>query len=349
MAGRALRCAVVGLGRIGSILEDDQLREKPCTHAGAIAALPGCALVGGADTDAERRSLFARRWNCSSLYADAGLMLRDLAPDILCIATHPDSHLEYVRLAADHGVRVAVCEKPLADTLAAARKIAALHTTGKIKVLTNHERRYSADYVQARSRVARERYGKLLSVTARLYFGRTRSLMSQLVHDGTHLVDIIAFLAGGYLEKPRVSGSLSAKAGTAFILARVEGSGVPVVIESGAERDHLSFEMDLSFSAGRIRIGNGLYEEYGSKKSPYYEGFRSLAAEAKTFAQTGYFLSMMKDAAACARQPGRQPVSGAADGLAALRFILSLAEAEGLPAPGARRNQPPEPSRKKTV
>ena len=340
MAGRALRCAVVGLGRIGSILEDDKLREKPCTHAGAIVAFPGCVLVGGADTDPERRSLFAQRWNCPAVYADAGQMLGELKPNILCIATHPDSHLRYARLAAEHGVRVAVCEKPLADTLAAARKIAALHTTGKIKILTNHERRYSADYVQARSRVVQERYGKLLSVTARLYFGRTRGLLSQLVHDGTHLVDIIAFLAGGYLEKPRVSGSVSAKTGTAFIHARAQGSGVPVIIESGAERDYLTFEMDLSFSKGRIRIGNGLYEEYESEESPYYEGFRSLIKkETKTFTQTGYFLSMIKDAAACARQPGRQPVSGAPDGLAALRFILSLAKAAGPPRPGERRKK----------
>ena len=340
MAKKALRCAIVGLGRIGSILEDDALREKPCTHAGAIAAVPGCTLVGGADTDAERRSLFARRWNCPAVYEDARQMLREQKPHILCIATHPDSHLRYVRLAADYGVPVAVCEKPLADSLAAARKIAALHNSGKIKVLTNHERRYSADYACVRALVAGERYGKLLSVTARLYFGRTRSLVSQLIHDGTHLVDIIAFLAGGELEAPRVAGSLSRKTGTAFILARVKGSGVPVVLESGAERDYLAFETDLCFSAGRIRIGNGLYEEYESRKSPYYEGFRSLIkTKAKTFAQTGYFVNMMKDAAACVHEPTRIPISGAADGLAALKFILSLAEAEGFPPQRERRKK----------
>jgi len=326
---RALRCAIVGLGRIGSILEDDPLREKPCTHAGAIAALSGCALSGGADTDAERRILFARRWKCPAVYEDARLMLRDLKPDILCVATHPDSHLRYVKLAADFGVPVAVCEKPLAGALADARKIAALHRSGKIKVITNHERRYSADYILARRRVAEERYGKLLSVGARLYFGKTRSLISQLIHDGTHLVDSIAFLAGGYPEKPVVHGDLGSKKGTAFIISRIRGTGVPVVIESGAERDHLVFEIDLSFSEGRIRIGNGLYEEYASKKSPYYEGFRSLViTREKTFTKTGYFLSMMADAAACARQSGRLPVSGAPDGLAALGFIIALSRGE---------------------
>jgi predicted dehydrogenase len=316
------------LGRIGSILEDDRLREKPCTHAGAITALANCVLVGGADTDPERRRIFAARWNCSAVYRDAAEMLETLKPDILHIATHPDSHFNYVELAARHGVRVAVCEKPLADTLKAAHGIAKLHETGKITVLTNHERRYSADYIHARSRVTGENYGKLLSVTAKLYFGENRRLRSQLIHDGTHLVDAIGFLAGGHLEKPRVYGNLAKKTGTAFIASRIKGGGVPVLIESGAQRDYLSFEIDLAFCRGRIRIGNGLYEEYESKKSPYYEGFCSLAgAKPKTFAKTGYFLSMMKDAAACAGDPERVPVSGAADGYEALKFILSLPEA----------------------
>jgi hypothetical protein len=30
--------AIIGLGRIASLLEKDGRREKPCTHAGAIAA-----------------------------------------------------------------------------------------------------------------------------------------------------------------------------------------------------------------------------------------------------------------------------------------------------------------------
>ncbi|MDR3199952.1 MAG: Gfo/Idh/MocA family oxidoreductase [Spirochaetales bacterium] len=328
-AASKIRCAIVGLGRIGSILEDDRLREKPCTHAGAIAAVPGCVLAGGADTDAERRKLFAKRWNCPAVYVDAADMLKELRPDILHIATHPDSHLYYARLAAEYGVPVVVCEKPLADTLESAKKIARLHQQGKITIITNHERRYSADYIHARRRVLDGRYGELLSVTAKLYFGRTRKLISQLIHDGTHLADIIAFLAGGYLEKPEVYGKLDKKTGTTFISSRIRGSGVPVLIEPGAQREYLSFEIDLSFSRGRIRIGNGLYEEYESKTSPYYEGFRSLIKQ-KTppFTATGYFLSMMKDAAACARDPKRIPSSGAADGYEALRFILSLAEKE---------------------
>jgi predicted dehydrogenase len=320
-----IRCAVVGLGRIGSLLEDDALREKPCTHAGAIAENPDCVLVGGADIDPERRLLFSRRWDCPAVFADAEDLLRETQADILHIATHPDSHLRYALLAAKHRVPVVVCEKPLADSLAAAGRIAGLHRRGAVKVVVNHERRYSADYRLAKSRVDDGHYGKLLSAAARLYFGRRRRLADQMIHDGTHMADIIAFLAGGRLRKTAVDGRLDRGTGTAFISAKC--GGVPVFIEVGAGRDHLVFELDLSFESGRVRIGNGIYEEYESRESPYYEGFRSLVRTgAAAPEKTGYFTGMLRDAAACVRDPRREPESSAADGYAALKFILSTSK-----------------------
>jgi len=324
-----IRCAIVGLGRIGSLLEDDALREKPCTHAGAIAGNRNCLLVGGCDLDPDRRKLFAERWNCEAVFASADELLRETRPDILHVATHPDSHYRYVKTAAAFGIKVAVCEKPLADDLDAARKIAALHSSGAITVLTNHERRYSEDYRRARSRVAEGRYGRLLSISARLYFGRKRQLLGQMIHDGTHLADIVSFLAGGTLKNTGVNGNLRKAEGTAFIAAVCKpaegGPPVRISIEVGAERDHIVFESDLSFEKGRIRIGNGIYEEWRSVPSPYYEGFRSLEpVETPAFGKTGYFSNMMKDAVACAKDRERRPISSAEDGLAALKFILSL-------------------------
>ncbi len=40
-----LKAAVIGLGRIASLLDEDTLREKPCTHSGAIAANEDCVLA----------------------------------------------------------------------------------------------------------------------------------------------------------------------------------------------------------------------------------------------------------------------------------------------------------------
>jgi predicted dehydrogenase len=315
-----VRCAVVGLGRIASLLEKDSLREKPCTHVGAIAANPRCELLAGADIDHQRRELFREQWGCESVYADCRLMLAETEPDILVVATHPDSHLTYVSAAVRAGVPVAICEKPLADTLPKARRLAGLHESGRITVVTNHERRYSADYIRAREAVAEGRYGRLLSVKGTLYFGRVTRRDRMLLHDGTHLVDAINYLTGEATRFVRRHGALRSKRGSTFLIGR--SGKVPVLIEVGSERDHLVFEVELSFESGRIRLGNGVERWEKSEESPYYEGYRSLLPDVPEGAgPTGYFVNMVADAVACVDDPGREPRSSALDALEVMKFI----------------------------
>ncbi len=325
-----MRCGLVGLGRIGSLLEDDALREKPATHAGAISGNPDCLLVAGADIDPERRTLFAERWGCDALYDDAESLLRGQAPqggiDALFVATHPDSHLSICRSAAAHGVPVIVCEKPLADTLRRGRSLRRLHNPPHLTILTNHERRYSKDYLAARNLIGEESLGRLLGITGVLYFGSRMTHREVLLHDGTHMVDIITFLAGGPLRVQRVVGDLNRRTGTSYLHARLRSATgyVPVVVEVGSERDHLVFEVTLSFSRGRLRVGNGVFAVEKSDRSPYYEDYRSLVAEAtEPVGVTGYFANMVADAVACFREPGREPVSSAVDGYQVMKFIFS--------------------------
>ncbi|MDR1839563.1 MAG: Gfo/Idh/MocA family oxidoreductase, partial [Treponema sp.] len=186
-----IKAAIVGLGRIASLLEEDALREKPCTHAGAISANSDCVLTAGCDIDEERRKLFAEKWQVP-VFQDAEEMLRIHKPQILVIATHPDSHYRYCRLASEHKVPVVICEKPLAQTIAQARKIAQLSPV----IIINHERRYSQDYIRAKEILDEGKLGAILGVRASLYMGKTRRLVDQLWHDGTHLADAVMFLSG---------------------------------------------------------------------------------------------------------------------------------------------------------
>ena len=363
--GPNCRAAIVGLGRIAGLLEDDSRREKPCTHAGAIAADPDCSLVGGCDLDEERRALFAGRWGVS-VYADAAEMIKAQKPKILVVATHPDSHYHYCRLAAASGIPVVICEKPLADTLSAARKIAALERYGIDGfcpvIITNHERRYSADYLKAKEILDGEILGALISVRAVLYMGKSKALLDVLWHDGTHLADAIMFLSGLTLKHRRRHGAkLTASSGTAWLEGELLqpkrtvtagqlriplpvvmeiGAGrdhydpaIPVVMEIGAGRDHLVFEMEFSCEKGRLRIGNGVFEVWESAECPYAEKFRSLKKTSGAFdGPTGYFSGMIADAVSClrsfgiydAREPGSRPASSAADGLAVIEYLHSV-------------------------
>ena len=338
---RPIRAAIIGLGRIASLLEDDARREKPCTHAGAIDASRDCVLAGGCDTDEERRGLFAERWGVP-VYADAAEMIRALDPRILVVATHPDSHYRYCRLAAGCRVPVLICEKPLADTLHEARKIAALQKpdsqgSGTV-ILTNHERRYSADYIKAKEILASEKLGALLSVRAILCMGKNRRLIDVLWHDGTHLADAVMFLSALDLKhRKRFGAKLTSSSWTAWLEGELVQPGkaahagerisapVPFVMEIGAGRDHLIFEIEFSCAKGRLRIGNCVFEVWESGESPYAEKFRSLKKTSDGFeGPTGYFANMVTDAAACVREMGRLPLSSAADGLRVIEYLNSV-------------------------
>jgi predicted dehydrogenase len=339
-----INAAVIGLGRIASLLEDDSRREKPCTHAGAIAADPDCVLAAGCDINEERRQLFAEKWR-APVYADAAEMIAACRPRLVAVATHPDSHDRYCRLAAACGVPVIICEKPLADTLGRSRRIAALERSGPVRILTNHERRYSADYIRARAILDEGKLGRLLSVNAQLCMGRTKRLLDVLWHDGTHLADALMYLSGSVMQhKKRWGASLSSRTGAAWLsghLIRAASPSaaaepaprrslrvpapVPFVIQISAGRDHLIFEMEFSCERGRLRIGNGVFEIWESGESPYAENFRSLKQTAAAFeGPTGYFANMIADAAACVRDPARRPRSTAADGLRVIEYLHAV-------------------------
>lgn len=318
-----VQVAVVGLGRIGSMLEEDTRREKPCTHIGAVVASPDCQLVGGADTDPERRLDFVDRWDCLSVFPDVHSLLRAVKPDILCIATHPDSHAYIASAAAAAAVPVLICEKPIAHTMLDARRIVQLTERYGTRIVVNHERRYSEDYIEARRAVEDGRYGKLNSIRCTLFFGRTTRLDRMLMHDGTHILDAAAFLAGRRLSRARLHGRLRTRSGTAYVVAHA--GQADVLLEIGAGRDHLSFEVELSFESGRIRVGNGVREYWQSVESPHYDGYRSLVCtDATPLRQTGYFRNMLADAVRCFRDPAHAPVSSAKDARDAVNLILNL-------------------------
>ncbi|MFO7849912.1 MAG: Gfo/Idh/MocA family oxidoreductase, partial [Spirochaetia bacterium] len=280
-----VRCAIVGLGRIGSTLESDRLREKPCTHAGAITADPECILVAGCDIKPAARERFLADWGdfdtAGNMYRGSGNssraengdeaehrqsrrlievfenfdeMLEAARPDILVVATYPESHRNLTEKAVRAGTPVIICEKPLAGTLHDARAIARIHRSGRAKILVNHERRYSFDYQEARRAVLDRRYGGLLSMKGTLCFGSSLPRREVLLHDGTHMLDAVNFVVGG--ESPRKKrtertnresgskvklqrrfGSMRSAEKSAFLFGRA--GEIPVCIEVGSQRDHL--------------------------------------------------------------------------------------------------------------
>jgi predicted dehydrogenase len=318
-------CSIVGLGRIASLLEDDPLREKPATHAGAIAANPDCELLSACDTDPDRRKRFSERWGCAHVFESIDELFAFGKPDVLHVATPPDSHGFYVEKAVREGVPLVICEKPLSERVREAGKLAAFAARSKTILMVNHERRYSRDYLEVKKIIDEGKYGRLLSIHAFLYMGYGRTCREMLFEDGTHMADIIRFLTDREIGSIRAFGNPDEAAGNLGVMAKA--GPVRVTIEAACDRDHLVFELVLGFERGRVLVGNGEFETWESAASPFYSGFNSLLKRADTqYADTGYMRCMLEDAIGALgnRDSGRVPVSGGMDGYRAILAIHTI-------------------------
>ncbi len=314
-----IRCAIIGLGRIGSALEFDRFREKPASHAGAIMSHPDCDIVAGCDVDSEKRRAFRKAWNCNALYDDCARMLDECEIDILHIATPPDTHRAILECALGHTIPVIVCEKPLAATLTDAEEMAHMAEKSHSRIIINHERRYALNYAHVKKVIASQQYGRLVSIAAKVYMGYRSKAADALLDDGTHMIDLLRFLANEELLVHSVMGDAASTREP--LCALMKAGAVPMLLETGPGRDHIVFEVDLSFERGRIVAGNGIYEEYESAESPYYEHMKSLRRKDISFVKTEYFKRMFDDAVALFKDEKTAPDSTLKDGLAAMRVI----------------------------
>lgn len=191
-----LRVAVIGAGFFARF------------HYDGWARLPDVDLVGACDLDlakaeAAAAEYGARAWN------DPAAMIADLKPDLIDIATPPQTHLAMVRLAAEAGIPC-ICQKPLAPTLAESAEIVALAKQAGIALIVHENFRFQPWYREIKRWIDGGRLGELYQVSFRLrpgdgqgpeaYLSRQPYFQSMdrfLIHEtGIHLIDVFRFLIG---------------------------------------------------------------------------------------------------------------------------------------------------------
>lgn len=95
-------------------------------HAQAMVDHPqALRLVACADLMLDKAQALAQRCGGATAYDDYRVMLEREQPELVIIATWPNLHEEQVTAAAERGVPMILCEKSLAMSAAAARRMAA--------------------------------------------------------------------------------------------------------------------------------------------------------------------------------------------------------------------------------
>ncbi|MEA2531442.1 MAG: hypothetical protein QOG89_3086 [Thermomicrobiales bacterium] len=187
------RVAVIGLGRISSTIDEEVIGNSavmlPFSHMGCFREVPRVEVVAGADPYQEQRDAFAQRWGVTNVYADYREMLERERPDIVSVATSAKPRPNIVIDCARAGVRAILAEKPIAFSLAEAdAMIDTCREQGTI-LAVGCTRRWDAYWNAARALIDAGEIGQVLQVTA---YGR-----AAISHNGSHLIDLVRYLAGG--------------------------------------------------------------------------------------------------------------------------------------------------------
>jgi len=150
-------------------------------------------LVALCDLNAERLQATAREFKIAKTYADAEAMLAAERPDVFCFVTQPNVRLALVELGVRYRPRAIAFEKPMATSLAEARRITDLCHRAGVRFIVSHQQKYGAQWQKAKAVAERGEIGDLVRIHA-----SSRAWLSQL---GTHLVDYILWFRGGRRAK----------------------------------------------------------------------------------------------------------------------------------------------------
>ncbi len=182
-----MRFGYVGLGRATRIY-----------HLPALARISEATVVGGVDTSQEQRETWEKITGAPA-YSSLDDLLEQ-RPDVVVVATAPESHADLCIGALEGGAHV-ICEKPFTMTAAEAdRVISAADESGR-QVAVNHQYREKPIFRALRERVRSGEFGRLafcqiwqlmeLAPWEEPTPWRAKMARRTLLEGGVHLVDLM--------------------------------------------------------------------------------------------------------------------------------------------------------------
>lgn len=284
-----IKTILIGLGRIGSQLETDPLRKKPCTHMGVVSSEWGkerFEFVLGLDSNVEKCESFQSYWNAKAekVNATPSQVALPKSLQLAIISTPSASHEDWAIHCIRQGIPNLLIEKPVALTETGAKRIQNLAKKNNTRIWINHERRYHPSYQFVKDQLTKGKFGILKSIRASVFTSAKNPGLAfsklgggPLLHDGTHAVDLIHWLLG----KPQLVGSKLERPKKKSIESRAVAwfqtkAGVDVFIDVSGERDYFQFELDIHTDSHRIICSNDGFQFFQSETSKLYKGFRSL-------------------------------------------------------------------------
>lgn len=199
------RVGIIGLGRMGSTIDDEGNATKPYAIAASCRASDRLEVVAGADLRPERRQAFRERWGVEALYSDFRQMVAEERPDLVAVCTtasglqkpaaaapdaafRGDSHAELTVALAELQVPMLYVEKAMASSPRMADAARDACTANGVVFNTGVLRRFDNRYDAVRQAIADSAIG---APRAAVHYAPTN-----LMHGHVHSIDTLSFLLG---------------------------------------------------------------------------------------------------------------------------------------------------------
>lgn len=200
---KQINVLVVGCGNMGA------------SHATAYHHHPHFQIVGLVSTGKSKEVLNAALGGSYPLFEDYTQALSQTQPDAVCISTYPDTHEAYAIAAMEAGAHVFL-EKPIADTLAGAERVAAVaRKTGK-KLVVGYILRHHPSWIKfieiaktmgkplvMRMNLNQQSHGYMWDVHRNLM-----KSLSPIVDCGVHYIDVMCQMTR---SKPKRVSAIGAR------------------------------------------------------------------------------------------------------------------------------------------
>lgn len=326
------KAGIIGLGRIAWKFEDDPKRIRPASHAGALSALQGVKLVAGAARREESAIEFMKRWNTQKAYTDYKAMIDENELEIIGIATNPETHAQIVKDIAGSGVKGILCEKPLALSLKDADEMLEACEKHKVILMTMHNRRWNGIYRKAKEMIESGEIGTVNNVVGICQGCKpSKNWQSEfegpLLHDATHLFDILRFLFGDveWLISDLERADREARVeDNAYSLMRFR-NGVYATTLVNERTDYMRFEIEIQCSKGIMVLQTNSASLMRYNESRYASGFKELTPDVfPPVTPMNPYLEAYQELLASVRQGRNISVSTGEDGRKALEIIMAI-------------------------
>lgn len=146
-------------------------------------------------------------------YTDYCVMLAEVQPELVAIATESGKHAQIALDCIEAGCHV-IIEKPIALSISDADAIIEAACKKGVKVCTNHQNRFNKAVQKMRQELELGHFGKLLHGTAHILWNRNRGYYEQAPWRGTwemdggtlmnqciHNIDLLRWMMGGDIDE----------------------------------------------------------------------------------------------------------------------------------------------------